>query len=313
MWKYGFFGTVFLIGQFWLGQQLRNLDIPWVEPPLQKRFHLSPVMYEVVSVGQLPAAIDWLWVLMLQDESIAHVSPSEHPVAFYYLDLATELDPAYFEIYLHGANWLAVIRNDIEGALKILQKGERFRTEELQEYSIDFQEKFWRKNWMIPLQLAYIYLFERDDINLAAEMFLRASIVEGAPDYMERLAIKLQRPGGKIEVGMQLIAYMKEQTPIQKIQDELDKKRDSLFLLRYLDDLNREFSQFVKSHPQKGNVGLVSPLTKDKMNRLWENFRRKKNIPLQDPFNGKIYLDTYGRVRSKTPMESIFGLGKEYQ
>ena len=79
---------------------------------------------------------------MLEDPLITHVTKGTHPAIFYTLDLITELDPAFMEAYTAGATVVSVIRDDGPGALHLVLKGEKFRTQVLPSYSADFRENY---------------------------------------------------------------------------------------------------------------------------------------------------------------------------
>ena len=103
--------------------------LPVVEPEPEKVEEFNPKLFEVMSFGQLPAVIDWMWIKTLQDPLITHVAKGTHPAIFYILDLITELDPAFEASYIGGATLVSVVRDDGPGALHLIQKGEEFRTD----------------------------------------------------------------------------------------------------------------------------------------------------------------------------------------
>src|ERR1051325_4915360 len=112
-----------LIGlHFILGPRLGLLEPPWVEPETQREDRYNPRLVGLLSFGQLPAAMDWIWMRLLQDPSITHVQPGKHPALYYDLQLLTDLDPAYRESYTDGAQLLSIVRNDGPGARDLLEK-----------------------------------------------------------------------------------------------------------------------------------------------------------------------------------------------
>ncbi|MGK5088766.1 hypothetical protein WDW86_14510 [Bdellovibrionota bacterium FG-2] len=88
-------------------------------------------MFKALSFGHWLAAADWLWIKSFADPTLTHVAPGTHPELYYNLDLITDLDPAFFDLYVTGANLLAVVRNDGAGARDLLRKGASFYRERL--------------------------------------------------------------------------------------------------------------------------------------------------------------------------------------
>ena len=98
-------GIVALIGlQVLLALHLRMNPMLLAEPSVERIEEYNPELFKVMSFGQLPAVIDWMWIKTLQDPLITHVAKGEHPSIFYTLDLITELDPAFFSAYTSGCN-----------------------------------------------------------------------------------------------------------------------------------------------------------------------------------------------------------------
>lgn len=175
--------------------RMRAIDSAWVEPPAERKGKIDPGLFSAITFGNIAAAIDWLWIQFLLDPAISHVSQGEHPAIFYDLDLLTDLDPMFHLAYFAGGNFLAVIRDDGSGARDILEKGERFRHEELPKYSEEFQNRFWSQDWDIPVTLAYVYLFELNDMPKSANEFREAAKLEGVPGYVRLLDARLNKAG----------------------------------------------------------------------------------------------------------------------
>ena len=116
-------------GQFWLSGRVRALDPPWVQPSETRFRGSNPAIYGIMTFGQLPAAVDWHLIRsLITDPSTVPVAKGTHPSGYYDLDLASDLDPSFFQLYVLGANALAVLRSDGPGAAHarlILTRGAR--------------------------------------------------------------------------------------------------------------------------------------------------------------------------------------------
>jgi hypothetical protein len=299
-----FFPVLFL-GQVLLNLHLWKAERLSVEVSSEKAFKSDPTLSKVLSFGHIGVVIDWIWLNCLLDTSPSKVPAGTHPQLYFDLDLLTDLDPAFSEAYVVGANLLAIVRNDVRGARDLLLKGDQFRRKDLEEFGEKFREQFWGSAWNISLLLAYVYLFELNDMPHAADAFRQAAASPNAPDYVVRLDKRLQRPGGEYEVGLRLLNFMINTTADHSARAELEKKKLSLFIGQYLFEINHGFQTYLSA--QSGYRALRF-LTPQQMNIYWKEFKKESQIPDRDPWGGRIYMNPSGKVASTTPYSSVFGL-----
>ena len=308
--KFSDFRLVFLILSAFCIQivalnSLKKLDTSWVEPPAEKVEKLSPELFKTFSFGHLQTGIDIIWLRILQDDAISRVHEGMHPPVFYDLDLATDLDPAFLEAYVGGANLLAVIRNDGPGARDLLLKGEKFRTNYLQSYPDFFQSFEWANSWRVPILLAYVYLFSLNDINSAKIYFTYASHIPNSPHYLTDLVHRLGAPGGEYEVGTKLLDFMARQNKDERTLDAIARKKQSLFIGALLLQINQSFIQDAIKHKVPSSSFNNSAI----MERLWSEFCAKNHKPQHDPMGGALTWDPeLKKIVTSTPHQKVFGL-----
>lgn len=295
----------FLALQTVLEHQLRLRATPTYEPVSEDSARWHPKLFEILSFGHLPLAVDWLWMKTLQDPAITPVGPHAHPRAYYDLNLATDLDPAYFEVYTAGANLLAVIRSDGAGARDLLLKGRRFLEHELPRYQEEFKLRHWGSSWNIPLLLAYVYLFELNDMPHAAEAFQQAAELPRAPTYLQSLSARLSKPGGSYEVGIRLLNFMISGQEVEALRLPLEEKRNSLIVGQYLFHLNDGFLSYLKANSKYRQSDRVS---RTEMETYWRHFQRDQRLPSQDPWGGRLSVSENGRIVTTTVHKTVFGL-----
>jgi hypothetical protein len=278
-WKFQIaLGAAALLGlQALLALHLRTGALPFVEPPGEKIEEYNPELFKVMSFGQLPAVIDWMWIKTLEDPVITHVAQGTHPAIFYTLDLITDLDPAFMPAYAPGAVLVSVIRDDGPGALKLLLKGEEFRKTKLPSYDARFRAEHWPREWQVPLLLAYVYLFDMDDMPHAAEAFKAAEQVEGSPYYLKDLIQKLEKPDGQFEVGLRLLGFMISSTKDPDAQERFRDRLESLKISQFLHEMN-------------------------------EKHLKHEPLPKLDPWGGALSITSDGKVTTSTPHRKVFGL-----
>ncbi|MGZ3689224.1 MAG: hypothetical protein ACXVBW_13045, partial [Bdellovibrionota bacterium] len=153
--------------------------------------------------------------------------------------------------------------------------------------------------------LAYIYLFELNDMPNAAIAFKEAAQLPNAPEYIIHLGQRLERPDGQYEVGIRLLGFMIQASNDNLVKSELEKKRYSLFIAQYLFNLNQAFQNYLNQMP---DYRASSKLSSKKMQGFYENFLKTSQTPRTDPFGGSIRLGEDGRIDSTTERQKVFGL-----
>ncbi len=294
--------AVLLASGLWI---TRSSQMYWVEPPRVDEGRIAPDAVRLLSFGHAPVVTDWLWIRFLADPSIAHAQKGTRAAVFRDLDLATDLDPKFFEAYFYGANILTVIRDDNEGAQALLTKAQAFRKSQLPELPSEFREEFWSDEFAIPLTLAYVYIYELDDLPRGAEAFQEAARLPKSPAYLQSLVEKLKTTEGQIEVGLGytgFLAQMFKDNP--EALARLERRKRGLVAFQYLYGLNKGYLSFLKNHPRYR--ASVSP-TSDELLRLFREYLAQVGNPGRDPWGGVLSLNSEGKIVSTTEYQA-FGM-----
>jgi hypothetical protein len=294
-------GLLILAGlQLLLTMQLRMHYEPVADNSQHSVERIDPSLFRSMSFGQLPAAIDWVLLKCLQDPTIEHVRKGEHLQVYYDFDVLTELDPSFLNVYVLGANLLAVIHDDGVGALALLLKGEKFRLTDLKTYPESFRETYWEYEWQIPLLLAYTYLFEVDDLPKAAAAYEEAAAYPGVPQYIRDLVKEFRSNGGQYKVGLRLLTFMINGQKEIAAREKLLRKKASLEVIQYLFELNSRFDSFIQ--------GKKVPSTASLKFKYWRDFLIENNISDIDPWQGVLTLNQEGKIVTSTEHEKVLGL-----
>jgi hypothetical protein len=293
---------VFFVFQAVLNVQLRTLEVAWVAPIDETQRRWDPRVFRVLSFGHLPSTVDWLWIQALSDTSLTRYPAGVHSKFYYDLDLLTDLDPAFFQAYAAGANLLAVIRDDGIGSRDLVLKGIRFSKSGLLQYPDSFRKRHWEGAWQLSVLLAYIYLFELKDLPNAAVAFQEAAALPQVPEYVQKLARRLEVRGGIYEVGLNLLAFMMEQAENEKSKERLAGQLKSLQVAHFLFLLNEEFAQFKSSRKTLVSSQVASP-------DFGSDFLKQRAGGARDPWGGVLSFEkTTGRIATSTSHEKVFGL-----
>lgn len=286
--------SVLIVIQIFINSNLMNYSLEKEINYVERQYKLNPEVIKAFSFGHLASVIDWFWMTSVIDGSAgSHVAPGQHPQLYYDLDLISDLDPAFFEIYTVGANLLSIIRNDGEGAKNLLKKGNDFFKNHISEYPSQLKEMYWGNVWSLHTLLAYVHLFELDDLPSAASEFLAAADLPGAPKYLLRLAKRLTQNGGVYEVGLRLLNFLISGQTDPKLKAALEKKRLNLSIGHYLFQVNESYKAFLNKHPKSKDL---------------DYFLKANGVGNLDPWGGKLYLDRNGRILSSTPHDRVFNL-----
>lgn len=246
--------------------------------------------YRLLTQGEWVTGLDLLWLRALQDPRIDHVKKGEHPWNFYDYDLITDFDTAYGEIYYHGAMSLIVIRDDVPGGLHLLEKANKFRKEKLPYLPKEYHLEFWNEEWLIPLRLAYVYLFEHDNLPEAAKYYREAAELPGSPPYLQHLMQRFDKKDGVYEVGIRLVTALLAGASSVEVKERLSRR---LAVLMFKLQCKRWTEGWSKAQKKK------QPL---------QSFVNENRIPARDPFGGKIILTPQGEWKSEPELEKVLGL-----
>ena len=297
--------AVFYVLAVQVNVTIRLMGAMWVEPPVEEHVKWNPTMVKALTFGHWPAVVDWLWIRALQDPSLSHVPAGTHAPIFYDFDLATDLDPAFPEVFIYGANLLVVVRDDKTGAVELLKKGEHFRREELPNYPKEFYETYWKRGWWVPLTLGYTYLYELNDIVGAADAFSAAAKIPEAPEHLRSLGTRLKTRDGQFDVALNYLDMSIEQSKDERVIEGFEAKKKNLVLSKYIYDLNEDFVDFLQKQPDY-RKGLS--FNQAQLEKFWKRFQKETNTPRTDPLGGTLSVNDQGRITTTSEREKVFGL-----
>jgi hypothetical protein len=260
-------------------------------------FRWHPNLYRILSSGHVPSSVDWLLIRFLVDSNIAKIRNDEETEVFRILDLATELDPAFFSLYAAGANYLTVVKNDRVGARRLLEKGRAFQNEKLKNYSESFVDTHWADRWRIGFILGYVYLFEFQDLRKAAEVYDETRKIPGIPTMVRKMAERIQTPKGQFNIGLNVLSAIRQwHEEDETMLKEIDRKVLMFELARDLFLWNETFLLERKKRPNSS------------LQAMYADFRIRNKIPERDRFGGEIYLREDGRIDTRTERVPVLGV-----
>lgn len=162
----------------------------------------------LMSFGYSRVLSNLLWLRFLQ-----HTPPNriaENAVSWIYLDLdaISTIDPEFKPVFQQAAIFLSVVTTDKKGAELLLEKG----------------AKLYPDDWRILANLAYHQHFELGNLEKAADAYLRAGDIAGAPPTLAIIGAGLLAKRGELNASIQFLKEMKERTRDEKIRAHLEER-----------------------------------------------------------------------------------------
>ena len=152
------------------------------------------------------------WVDLLQRARHQHHGSETLSWEYVQLDAITTLDPKFERAYVYGGVTLSVLIQDKIGALRILEKWARR----------------WPLSWRVQYILGYHLFFEMKNYEAASRRILKAAELEGAPSWLNALAVRLLSETGALAESIRLCVELYDQVPDTEGKDRLSMRIRSL-------------------------------------------------------------------------------------
>lgn len=185
--------------------------------PIKRTDYLAPpTIVKNLTFGLARQESDSFWLRALQDFDFCDQPVNGNECKgkswlYNILDLASDLDPKFYEVTYFGGLALSVIISDYEGATKIFEKGVR-----------EFPNK-----WQLNYAAGYHAYFEEKDKLKASKLFFAAG-KNGAPDWVQVSAGKFAADGGDRELAHKILNEMIKSSEDPKLIERLETKLKSL-------------------------------------------------------------------------------------
>jgi len=188
------------------------------------------------------------------------------------LDMATDLDPYFFDPYYYANAFLPWEAGKAEEANRLLEKGIRYRD--------------W--DWMLPFFAGFNnFFFLQNDVK-AAELLMEASRRPGGDPMLASIAARLAYKGNRTETAIYFLEQTAKNTEDINVKKRFETRIQALQSILFLDNAVAAFKKKYRKSP-----AVIEELV-------------NKNIINQlpgDPYGGTYYLAEGGKVRSTTSSE----------
>ncbi len=169
---------------------------------------LSAPFFKMITIGYWPAAVDYLWIETLQIIGDKKYSTDLVPFAANFYELATDLDPSFYELYEQAGVLFSLLFKNPDLSIHFLEKG------------VNNAPARWTHLYTLHLLTAYLYSYEKNNWEKAREYYLKAANVPGSPAYLQNMKIWLVEPGSEKKLAQKVLKLLASQA-----SDELLKSQ----------------------------------------------------------------------------------------
>ena len=192
---------------------------------------------------------------------------------YHILDLSTDLDPKYYDVYWYGSSILP----SVDESIRFLEKGR-----------ISFPN-----DWKIPEMIGFYHHFYLKDYLSAANYYEIASNLPGHPPYVPSLSGRFYTEAGDIESAIRVLKNFHDTCDRKDLKNDFAKRikqmEDIKILEGKLDLFKKRFKKNPRNLSELVKTGFISTLPREPYGGkyLWDA-RKDRIISSTSP----LYKDT---------------------
>lgn len=168
--------------------------------------------FKLLSLGYHPALVDWMWIQSLQVIGGRNFNSERMPMARNFYDLATDLDPRFYDLYEQAGVLFSMFFKSSDDAIYFLEKGVR---------NI---HPSWTHPYTLHLLLFYEYAFSRKDWEIAKQHYLLAAEMPNAPVNLQLAMSWLKEPNSEKRLARQVLKALIDTTTDDFLKKEYLKE-----------------------------------------------------------------------------------------
>lgn len=173
---------------------------------------------KILSLGNSELTADFLYIWSIQFFSNYNLLNSKDFIEDIY-NLITDISPRYKDPYLMGSTIMAIEMNNIEMAVRLLQKGSENMSN---EWIFDFESGYYTSKYL-------------KNYELAEKFYKKASNKKGAPEFISRMAFHSIYMQGKLEESFKLY-----QDVLKNASTEMERRSANLHLYQIKFEIDKK-------------------------------------------------------------------------
>lgn len=211
----------FIIFLFLINIVNRSVVKPQLKVSLQeKSYTFNKTFLSLFTLGNRRLVSSFIWTKTLIDSDIDHVKGDGKSWMYFKFNTIADLDPYFYENYLFGGIYLSIIKDDVNGAADLFEKG-------LQQYPKDYQ---------LLYNAGFNYYFEMGNKKKAMEKYNQLLDHPWSKKFtiLPRLIARLAKEEGNDQIAFNFL-YSSYETMAEGIIK--DRTADTLYALKAQIDL----------------------------------------------------------------------------
>lgn len=200
-------GLALLLGTGYLGLKIQK---PVIELTKQETaININNNFLQFLHLGNKRLITDVLWIQTLLESDNDHYKKRDlNSWMFLRFNSIALLDPKFYENYLYGGQFLSIIKDDLEGAEVIYDKGLRHYPE---DYALNYNAGF-------------LNYYELGNHNKGIELLDKVVDHPKAPIFLHSIVNKLRLEAGtSLEIIYQLVLHNYETTEDETLKRKLER------------------------------------------------------------------------------------------
>ncbi len=182
------------------------------------------------------------------------------------LNLATDLDPMYYDVYWYGSSLLP----EVHQSIRLLEKG----------------MKYFPNDWKFPEMIGFNYQYYLNDYKSAGKYYEIASTKPGHPPFVPSLASRFYTQAGELDAAIRVLKNFYNTTKRWDLKQEFGLRIVQLQQIKHLQALVDRYHQIFGHYPK-----TLQTLTREGL---------IETLP-KEPFGGYYFIDPHDhRVKSST-------------
>ena len=185
----------------------------------------------------------------------------DYTLLYHLLDLSTDLDPQYYDVYWYGSSILP----SVEESIRFLEKARG-----------NFPD-----DWKLPEMIGFYYHYYLKDYSSAGRYYEIASRLPGHPPYVPSLAGRFYNQAGDIDAAIRVLKNFHDTCDREDLQKDFAKRIKQLFDIKLLEEKLRVFKDRYIREPETIQElverGIITALPEEPYggNYIWDSTRKR--------------------------------------
>jgi hypothetical protein len=182
------------------------------------QYQFTPPFFKLITFGFWPAAVDVSWIETVQLLGSHKITRDVAEEASTFYDLATDLDPNFYELYEQAGVGLAILGEQTELGIHFFQKGIKAYEEK------DTPRAFWTHPYSLYIYLAFVEAYKKNDWAAAKKIYLQASYIPGAPLYLQEMREWLVKENSEVPLAKRVLKLLIQNATDQDVKKKYQEK-----------------------------------------------------------------------------------------